>query len=100
MTVGPLVKAWLWLPTFPLEPYTGYLPGMRSFLGRLLPYLNSQISPREISRQAETPTLSQHPLQFRHSPLDLRLDPGQGIHDLCRSSVFDLFVDDFLVPVK
>ena len=42
----------------------------------------------------------QHPLQFLHALLNLRLQLAEGFQDFARRAVRDFGVDDFLVAVE
>ena len=43
---------------------------------------------------------SQHPLQFLHALMNLRLQPSEALQNLARRAVRDFFVNDFLVAVE
>ena len=45
-------------------------------------------------------TSLQHPLQFLHALLNLRLQLAEGLEDFARRAVRDFGVDDFLVAVE
>ena len=42
----------------------------------------------------------QHPLQFLHALLNLRLQLAEGFQDFARRAVRDFGVDDFLVTIE